>query len=141
MKSQLATLIEQGDLRFIYQHRLVTGAPDSGTAAEAVECAGEQGKFWPFHDKLFTNQRLPSGFTKNNLNVFAKDLGLNTEAFSSCLDSRKHSAKVTRQDADAIRLGVKATPTFSLNGKMIEGLPSGDGLLKLVQDAVNKAAK
>lgn len=133
----MATLIEQGDLQFVFQHKIVLGN-ESRAAAEAVECAGEQGKFWPYHDKLMRNQKLPGGFSKSNLNAFAKDLGLDTAAFSTCVDSRKWADKVTRQDSEATRLGVRATPTFSLNGKQMEGLPPGTRLLQLVEEEIKR---
>ena len=60
-------------------------------AAEAANCASDQGKFWEYHDKLFENQR---ALAVANLKQYAGDLELDTEEFNSCLDSGKFTADV-----------------------------------------------
>ncbi len=97
--------------------------PESGWAAEASECADEQGAFWAFHDKLFATQagENKGAFSKENLKRSAAALKLNSTAFDACLDSGKY-ASLIKTDTDMLRsLGVETTPTFLINGRVIAG--------------------
>ncbi|MBD3263142.1 thioredoxin domain-containing protein, partial [Candidatus Woesearchaeota archaeon] len=87
-------------------------------AAEASECAREQGKFWEYHDKIFENQ---ISISQNYLQKWAGELGLDTEQFNDCLTSGKYSDKVNKDKNDGIAAGVSGTPTFFVNGKKIVG--------------------
>ncbi len=80
-------------------------------AAEAARCAGEQGKFWEMHDRIFANQKSldPTGLTDN-----AHALGLDMTQFQPCLDSGKYAALVRKDLADANQAGVHGTPAFFL---------------------------
>lgn len=91
---------------------------ESQWAAEAAECAGEQAKFWEYHDALFANQKGENqgAFSKDNLKKFAADLNLDTAKFNECLDSSKFADKVKKSNDDAAQLGVSSTPTILLNG-------------------------
>jgi protein-disulfide isomerase len=112
--------ISTGKVRFIYRHFAVLGKP-SELAAQAVECAGEQGKFWEYHDKLFASAGSPLAFTDGRLKGYAKELGLKDQAFNQCLDSGKHLKKVEGETAVAAFLGARGTPAFFLNGQLIVG--------------------
>jgi len=92
--------------------------PQAFVAAQAGNCAREQGKFWEYHDKLFGNQ---SALQPDALKKYAADAGLDTAKFNQCLDSSKYEARV--QDALAVgsRLGIGSTPTVYVNGRMING--------------------
>jgi protein-disulfide isomerase len=112
--------ISMGKVRFIYRHFAVLGKP-SELAAQAAECAGEQGKFWEYHDKLFSNTGSPLAFTDGKLKGYVTDLGLKSQAFNHCLDSGKHLKKVEGETAVAALLGARGTPAFFLNGQLIVG--------------------
>ncbi len=87
-------------------------------AAEAGQCANEQGKFWEMHDEMFANQ---DALSVDNLKSYAKGLGLDTTKFNDCLDSGK-MAQVVQNDLNAGRAaGVSGTPTTFVNGKAIVG--------------------
>ncbi len=92
--------------------------PNQVSAAEASRCAGEQGKFWAYHDLLFENQNEygPAGFRE-----FAKSLGLNVEQFGQCLDTGKFKAAVKEDFQEALRLGAVGTPYFLINGVPVSG--------------------
>ncbi len=96
--------------------------PDSQTAAEGSVCAAEANKFYPYRDKLFENQRNPDAYTRANLIKYATQVGIDTQAFSSCLDSGRATAQVRADIDEGRRLGVKAVPTMAINGQTIEGL-------------------
>lgn len=87
-------------------------------AAEAAECAGEQGKFWEMHDKLFENQ---AALTVDDLKKYASDLGLNTDTFNTCLDSGAMASKISKDQSDGAAAGVEGTPTAFINGKAVVG--------------------
>lgn len=87
-------------------------------AAEAAECAGDQGKFWEIHDKLFASQ---SDLSVDNYKAWAKDLGLSTSKFNDCLDSGKYADKVTASITEGSNYGVQGTPATFVNGVLISG--------------------
>lgn len=91
---------------------------NSEKAAEASECAHEQGKFWEYHDKLFANQQ-KLGIT--DLKQYAKDLGLDTAKFDQCLDSGKYANEVKKDFQDGQSYGVSGTPTILINGMPVIG--------------------
>lgn len=112
--------IKNGRLRFIYRHFAILGRP-SVAAAHGAECAGEQGKFWPYHDRLFTEALSPLAFTQKKLTAYAQDLKLDAKRFDQCLESEKYAKKVKGETAMAAFLGARGTPAFFLNGRLIAG--------------------
>jgi protein-disulfide isomerase len=90
-------------------------------AAEASECAAEQGKFGLYRDKLYENQR-QGAFTAGNLIKFAGQLGLDEQKFTACTSSRQYAPKVLADRAEGAKLNIKATPTTVINGEVTEGL-------------------
>lgn len=122
MPSIKSDYIDTGKIKFVYQDFAFLG-PDSVTAAEASHCADEQGKFWVYHDYLFSHQgQEGSGWaTADHLKQFAADAGLDTAKFNTCLDSGKYSQQV-QDETDAGRTnGVSGTPSVFVNGKIIVG--------------------
>lgn len=94
---------------------------ESDLAAQAAECANDQGRYWDFHDTLYANQKGENkgGFLPDNLKRFAEALELDTAAFDSCLDSGEHASRV-RDDTDSARqLGVSSVPTVLVNGQAV----------------------
>ena len=92
--------------------------PEALKAHEAARCAGEQGKFWEYHDLLFDRspRQAPA-----DLKQYANDLKLGTAAFDQCLDSGKQAAEVNSDVQDGMRLRVEGTPTFFINGRRLAG--------------------
>ena len=95
----------------------------SGLAAQAAECANEQGRFWRFHDILYANQggKGSDAFSREHLQRFAEALGLDTAAFASCLDSGKYASMVADDTNAAQQRGVDSTPTLFVNGREVAG--------------------
>ena len=91
--------------------------PQAQKAAEAARCAGEQGKFWEYHDKLFAIQRL----TKDDLPKAAQDLGLDSIKFAGCLDSGRHAPTIETDFKQAMEIGAQSTPVFYINGIQLKG--------------------
>jgi len=113
--------IDPGKVRFVFRHMAFIGE-ESRQAAEASECANEQGHFWEYHDKLFAEQAGENvgAFSVDNLKRFAADLNLNTEQFNQCLDSGQYRDKVQQEVAEGQRRGVSSTPTLFVNGQLIQ---------------------
>ena len=112
--------ISTGKVKFVYRHFAILGK-HSTAAAQAAECAGERGNFWPYHDKLFASAGSPLAFTEGKLKGYAKELGLKSQDFNQCLDSGKHLKKVEGETATAAFLGARGTPAFFLNGQLLVG--------------------
>ena len=113
---------DTGQVRFVYNHYAFLG-PESVRAAEATECANEQGAFWRYHDMLFLNQKgeNQSAFNDRSLKTFAVNLGLDTAVFNACLDSGKYSDLVQADREIAQSRNVSSTPTFFINGEEVRG--------------------
>ena len=92
--------------------------PNARPAAEAANCANEQGKFWEFHDQLFKNQ---ASLSDSNYKLWAQQLGLDSKKFNDCVDTKKYAAEVSKDLADGNVAGVSGTPAFYVNGKELSG--------------------
>jgi protein-disulfide isomerase len=102
--------IKTGKLKYVFRDfPLESIHKDAFKAAEAAECAGEQGKFWEMHTRLFENQRALS-----DLSPHAKAIGIDTAKFQQCLESGKSAAKIRKDLADGQKAGVTGTPSFFL---------------------------
>ncbi len=111
--------VETGKVKFIYRDFPLSSIhPDAEKAAEAAECAGEQGKYYAMHDTLFANQQ---ALDVTSLKGYASALGLDTAKFNSCLDSGKMSSEVANDFQDGVTAGVQGTPTLFINGKKLVG--------------------
>lgn len=109
------------DVRQVYRHFPIDSIhPQARLAAEASECAAEQGKFWEYHDELFANQTSIAGGASYLKGVAGK-LGLNQGNFDKCLDSKKYAGKVDAQYQEGIAAGVQGTPGSFLNGQSLGG--------------------
>lgn len=86
--------------------------------AESSRCAGEQGKFWEYHDLLFDN---PDKLNQNGLLELARNAKLGEKQFDSCLSSGKYRSQVERDLQDGIRAGVMGTPGIFINGILLSG--------------------
>jgi len=112
-------LATYGDrIRFVYRHFPLSNHPNARPAAEASQCAAEQGKFWPFHDKLFANQ---SRLGTEDLKKQAAELGLDAGRFNACVDERKYRGQVDEDMKAGEEAGVNGTPAFFINGRMLSG--------------------
>jgi len=109
----------KGKVRLVYKHFPLGFHPNAQKAAEASECASEQGKFWEYHDKLFENQ--PTGYSLEKFKQWAKDLGLNSSKFNDCLDSGKYAKKVQADYQEGLQKGVNGTPATFVNGQLVSG--------------------
>jgi protein-disulfide isomerase len=131
--------VDTGKVKVVYHNFPVIG-PESESAAQASLCAADQNKFWMFAHDMFAHQgKENSGvFTLSNLKQLAAAAGLDRAQFNSCLDSGKYSSQVNQDAAGGRQKGVKATPTFFVNGQIHEGSVSYTDLKGLVDAALPK---
>jgi protein-disulfide isomerase len=118
---QLAsTYVADGTVYFVYRSFGNFIGPESKAAAEAAYCAGDQNKYWEYHDILFANQTGENvgAFSDRRLQAFAEALALDMDAFNNCLNSGKHSARVDQDRVDGTAAGVTGTPAFSITYKV-----------------------
>ena len=114
-----AEYIKTGKVRFVYRHFIALG-PLSEQAAHAAECAGEQGKFWPYHNLLFERAG-PLAFTDGRLKEYARELGLDPRALDGCMTSGRYKDRIRQESAAAHYLGATGTPTFLIGGQLLIG--------------------
>lgn len=105
-------------VKIVFKDFPLSSHPYAQKAAEAAQCAHEQGRFWEYHDTLFANQ---GSLGIASLKQYASGLGLDTEQFNSCLNSGKYAAEVQEDFSDGRAAGVSGTPTFFINGKKLVG--------------------
>ena len=107
-----------GKIRLVYRHLPLTSIhPDAFPAAEAAMCAGEQNAYWPFHEKLFSDDALGAVVYAQ----YAQELGLDLGAFETCITEHKYQEDVQSDLDFAVGLGVRSTPTFFINGLAVVG--------------------
>lgn len=107
-----------GKVRFVYRDfPLYSLHPQAEPAALAANCAGEQGKYYDFHDLLLSTDTLDSAYYEKA----AAQLGLNTDQFKECLETEKYKDEVTADYQFAVNFGINSTPTFFVNGIPLVG--------------------
>ncbi|MBI5823400.1 MAG: DsbA family protein [Chloroflexi bacterium] len=120
------------DVQFVWKDFPVITA-QSPKAAEAGQCAFDQGRFWEYHDALFANA---PALGVSDLKSYAAQIGLDAETFNQCLDSGQNRAKVEQSLNEAQReYAFPGTPSFLVNGKKLVGPPSYE-TLKSTIDAI-----
>ena len=110
--------VDTGKANFVFMDLAFLGR-DSPKAAQASYCAEDQGKYWEYHNHLYTAQesQIDNGWANSErLKAFAFSLGLDMELFDSCLDSGKYTKRVQYNIAEAKKLGASGTPTFFIVG-------------------------
>lgn len=116
--SLIKDYVNTGKVKFAFRHYAFLGAP-STLAANASECANEQGKFWDYHDYLYKNQPPEtdtSMYTVDNLTSVAQNMGMDASKFKDCLSSNKYNANVSKDLSDGQAAGVNGTPSTFING-------------------------
>ena len=112
---------EYGDrVQFVWRDFPVITA-QSPKAAEAGQCAFDQGMFWEYHDYVYEQG---SSLGISDLKEYAKQIGLESKQFNNCLDSGQNKAKVDESLNQAYRLGLPGTPAFVVNGQRLAGPPT-----------------
>lgn len=128
--ASIRALMQVTDTRLIYRHFPLDFHSQAAHAAEAAECAGAQGKFWEYSGKLFASANKLED--QNAFGQLASELGVDIQAFDSCLSSGKFKQYVADQREEGTQRRVGATPTFYVNGKRFVGAMPDDQLKQLL---------
>jgi protein-disulfide isomerase len=124
------------DLRYAFKHNALAFHKQARPAAIAAEAAGEQGKFWEMHDKLFENQR---DLSEANFIAWARELGLDVKRFERDLASTTLADRVDRHQRQANDLGARGTPAFFINGRFLSGAQPLGSFRTLIDEEKRKA--
>ena len=114
--------VKTGKVKIYFRNYPLPFHQNAQKAAEAAECAGQQGKFWEMHDVMFTKGAGDgTGLAVADLKQYAADLKLDTTKFNTCLDTSATAAAVKKDSDDGQAAGVSGTPSFIVNGQLVVG--------------------
>jgi len=113
-----ANYVDTGKAKIVFMDFPLSFHPEAQKAAEAARCAGEQGKYWEMHDKLFENQ---ATLSPENEKKWARELGIDGAKFDTCLNSGKYTKAVQDDLNYGASLGIQGTPGFFVNGILVNG--------------------
>ncbi len=133
--------VDTGKVKFVWRNFINYGS-ESQDAAVAAYCAGEQDKFWEYHDTLYRNQSgIDQGaFSKSNLQKFADELGLDRATFDTCLDGTSFDAVIAAdKQLGRGEFSVNATPTFFVNGLRVVGAQPTADFVSIIEDALSRS--
>jgi protein-disulfide isomerase len=142
----ISDYVATSKVRFEFHHFVVVdgnvGGTESRRAAQASECAKEQGKFWDYFNILFTNQGTEGSgvFNDNRLKTYAAAVKLDTNKFNTCLSSNKYAQQVVDDETKAQDLSLSGTPALLVNNQLVQN-PVDYTVVKAAIDAAIAAAK
>jgi len=110
--------------------------PQAFKAAEAGQCAREQGKFWELHDRLFANQQ---ALQPEALKEHAAAVGLDLAKFNACFDASKYGERVQQQMSAGAELGVGSTPSIFINGRLVSGAQPYEVFTAIIDEELARA--
>ncbi len=137
VEEMLAKYKDNKEFNFVFRSFPLPQHQNAMIASEAVLAAGEQGKFWEMHNKLYANQSEWENSTAP-LDIYAKyaaDLGLNVEVFKEAVRTEKFKDQILKDKSIAESIGINATPTFYVNDKPFVGVPKDD-MFKAVEEGL-----
>ncbi len=130
----MSEYVDTGEASFEFRHFPLNFHEHAEKAAEAAECAADQGDFWGMHDMIYSNG---VGKGSSTFKAYAKDLGLNEDLFANCLDSGAMKLRVAEDIVSGRSAGITGTPSFLINGKLITGARPIDDFRQAIDDALN----
>lgn len=133
---------EGGPVRWVSYDFPLGGFPNSIPAAIAGRCAEEQGAFWPMHDLLYARQQswAREGNPARRFSGYARDLGLDGEAFDACQKERRHLDEIMGSRRYGDQLGVRGTPTLFINGQRLDRIPSYEEFERAIRQVAARSA-
>lgn len=122
--------IDTGKAKLYYKHFPLGFHSHAQLAAEASECANDQGKFWEYHDMIFENQ---ADLSKKNLITWAEELELDMTEFNNCIDTSKYASKVKQGMVEGQKVGVKGTPSVLIEDELVVGAQPFENFEKVIE--------
>lgn len=137
----MKALLEQypNDLRVVMKQNPLGFHKHAKGAAMAALAAGEQGKYWQMHEKLFESTKQKIQLTRERLDALAKEIGLDMTRFAQALDSEKFADQIKQEQQLAISLGARGTPAFFINGRKLSGARPIDQFKEIIDEELAKA--
>jgi protein-disulfide isomerase len=124
------------DVRLVFKMNPLPFHNRALPAANAAQCANEQGKFWQYHDLLFKNQQ---ALEDSNLEQYTKDAGLDVGRWKRCYADKKFETKIKYEQAAGTGLGASGTPAFFINGRFLSGAQPLPSFQTIIDDELKKA--
>jgi len=125
-------------VRLVYRNYPLPMHPNARPASEAAQCANAQGKFWPYHEKLFANQ---TALSEDKLKAYAQEVGLDGQKFAECLAQKSFKAAIDQDITDASKVGVNGTPAFFINGRMLSGAQPFEKFKEVIDEELEHSKK
>ncbi len=123
-------------VRYVHRDFPLPFHANARPAAEAAGCAGAQGKFWEYQDKLWTAQDLSS----DTLKSLAKEVGLDQAKFDDCLAKKPNALQIDKDMAEGQEAGVNGTPAFFINGRMLSGAQPFEKFQEIIDDELSHSS-
>ena len=120
----------------MFKHNPLSFHKAAMPAANAAECAREQGKFWEMQDMLFANNKK---LTDPDLESYANKLGLNEKVWKDCFTANKYKSRIKADQKTAVSLGAGGTPAFFINGRFLSGARPFDQFKEVIDAELKKA--
>ena len=125
----------KGKLAFAFKDLPLPMHANAQKASEAAHCAGEQGKFWEYHDRLFVTKELD----ETHLKEHARALKLDGAVFDRCLVSGSEAERIKQHVAEARAIGLPGTPAIFVNGRFVNGTPNYEALRRVIEEELRAA--
>ena len=137
--------IDTGKVRWIVRDLPLGFHPNANKAAQAAHCAGDQGKFWEMRDTLFRNN---TKLGIEQLSAYAREIGLDGDAFDACLASDRHQGQIAQDSQEANRIRITGTPSFvigrtdgdTVSGQLVIGAQAPAVFTAAIQRVLDQAA-
>ncbi len=134
--------IKTNQVKMVYRNFAFLG-PESTAAAEAAECAKDQGQFWAYHDSLYAAENKDGAENNGNLNrelfvQIASNLKLDVKVFEVCIDGQKYTDKISKDKTDGQTVGVNGTPALFVNNQQAGGFLTYPQLKSAIDGALSK---
>jgi len=125
-------------IRLVYRNYPLPNHPRARPAAEAAQCANEQGQFWPYHDRLFAEA---GKLTDADLKKAAADLGMDATRFNTCVDEHRYKAVIDEDQQAGNAAGVNGTPAFFVNGRLLSGAQPFEAFKRVIDEELELKRK
>ena len=127
-----------GQVRLVFKDFPLDFHTQARPAHEAARCAGEFGKYWEYHDRLFEVQ---PEFARDDLIRYATELGVPGDGFVRCLDSDRFKGLVEADVQEGRQAGIRGTPTFFINGRPLLGAVPYEVFKEWIEEALKERAR
>lgn len=124
-------------VRLVFKHTPLPIHADAFKAAQAAVCADKQGRFWEYHDRLFSSNVLSTDALRKE----AAELGLEMTEFNTCLDSEASRAAVLKDMKEAKQADIQGTPSFVISGSVLRGARSFEDFKSVIDRELKKSVK